>query len=413
MQFFKKTTNFDFMGRRRTFLIGSVIVVLVSLTASLTIGPKFGIDFMGGTEIQVSFKNQVSSAEVRQTLKELGFPGSDVVTFGAHESEYLIRLQAISPVSEAAAASAKKAFQTSFADAKVSKFDFSPGGDKLTIRVSKEIPISDLEKAVAAAKLQLGTVDATTEEKKAAEKEEQKPAEDGAEAEEEESSKTCESVTCTWPYQGLFVYEVNLKGVAEHVMEGFRAKEFGKGAKKMRSEWVGPKVGKQLREAGVLSIVYALLFIMLYIAIRFDLRFAPGAVVALIHDVIITVGVFTLARVEFTLATIAALLTIVGYSLNDTIVVFDRIRENIEKVKERELSQVINVSINQTLSRTILTSLTTLIVVVAILVLGWKTTIRDFAFALLVGVLIGTYSSVFVASPVVVWLDKKLAKKKA
>jgi preprotein translocase subunit SecF len=205
---------------------------------------------------------------------------------------------------------------------------------------------------------------------------------------------------------------VHLKGVAERVMEGLRSHPFGVGAQKMRSEWVGPKVGQQLRTAGVSSLVYALLFIMLYIAVRFDLRFAPGAVVALIHDVLITMGIFTIARVEVTLATIAALLTIVGYSLNDTIVVFDRIRENLGKIRERALSQVVNVSINETLSRTLLTSITTLLVVSVILTVGWRTTIRDFAFALLIGVLVGTYSSIFVASPIVVWLDQRFAKKK-
>jgi preprotein translocase subunit SecF len=196
-------------------------------------------------------------------------------------------------------------------------------------------------------------------------------------------------------------------------MEGLRKESFGVGAELMRSEWVGPKVGKQLREAGIWSIIYALIFIMVYIAIRFDLRFAPGAVVALVHDILITVGVFTIFRVEITLATIAALLTIVGYSLNDTIVVFDRIRENLSKMKERKLAAVINISINQTLSRTILTSLTTLLVVVSVLTIGFWTTIRDFAFALLIGVLVGTYSSIFVASPVVVWLDQRFAKKQA
>ncbi|MCP4606918.1 MAG: protein translocase subunit SecF [Proteobacteria bacterium] len=401
MQFFKKTTNFDFMGRRKNFLIASSVAVTICVLTSVIIGPKFGIDFMGGTEIQVAFKKNVSSAEIRQTLTELGFPGSEVVTFGTHESEYLIRLKAISPVTDSLAASSRKAFEGNYKDAKVTRFDFSPGGDKLTIRITKEIPILEVEKAITAAGLKLG----------AAEKKQKKKPD--VTEKEGESAKNCAGVTCSWPYQDSRVYEVNLKGMAERVMEAFRAKDFGQGAEKMRSEWVGPKVGKQLRVAGISSLVYALLFIMLYIAVRFDLRFAPGAVVALIHDVFITVGVFTLARVEITLATVAALLTIVGYSLNDTIVVFDRIRENLSKVRERELSQVVNLSINQTLSRTVLTSLTTLVVVVVILSIGWKTTIRDFAFALLIGVLIGTYSSIFIASPIVVWLDKKFAKKKA
>ncbi|MCP4677864.1 MAG: protein translocase subunit SecF [Deltaproteobacteria bacterium] len=409
MQFFKKTTKYDFMGRRKTFIVASSVIVAVSILATLFIGPKFGIDFMGGTEIQVAFKNDVDSGQVRQTLNELGFPGSEVVTFGASSSEYLIRLQAISPVTKELEASSEKAVKASLQGAKMSRFSFSPGGDKLTIRLSKEVPIPDLEKAVKSAGLQLGAAMEQPKKEEASEE-----ASEESEGEEKaNNAKNCMGSTCTWPFQDKRVYEVNLKGVSERVMEGFRAKPFGNGAVKMRSEWVGPKVGKQLRVAGISSIVYALMFIMLYIAVRFDLRFAPGAVVALIHDVIITVGIFTFAQIEVTLATIAALLTIVGYSLNDTIVVFDRIRENLNKIKERELAQVINVSINQTLSRTVLTSLTTLVVVAALLAIGWKTTIRDFAIALLIGVFVGTYSSIFIASPVVVWLDKKFAKKKA
>ncbi|MDJ0764593.1 MAG: protein translocase subunit SecF [Myxococcota bacterium] len=396
------------MGRRRGFLIASSIAVSLSIAAAFVVGPRFGIDFVGGTEIQVAFKQPVTSAQIRQTLTELGFPASEVVTFGAHESEFLIRLQTISPVTDALKASSEKAFKEKMPDVTVHRFEFSPGGDKLTVRLSKELPIPDVEQAVAVAGLALGTASKQLSADNASAK--NNTDEEGL---EEETDKSCEGVTCTWPYQDLRVYEIGLKGVSDRIMEGFRAKPFGVGAEKMRSEWVGPKVGQQLRVAGISSIAYALVFIMLYIVVRFDIRFAPGAVAALIHDVIITFGVFTLARVEVTLATIAALLTIVGYSLNDTIVIFDRIRENIEKIKERELSQVINTSINQTLSRTLLTSITTLLVVVCILTLGWKTTIRDFAFALLIGVFVGTYSSIFVASPIVVWLDKKFAKKRA
>ncbi len=397
------------MGKRRLFLGISGVIVALSVALTVIMGPKFGIDFVGGTELQVRFAKSVTSADIRKTLTELGFPSSDVVTFGQDQSEYLIRIQAISPVADALAASSEKAFKDAFKDAKVSKFEFSPGGDKLTIRISKEFPIEKIEATLRAAKLDLGTpLEEGDQVKAGAEESGEEAAAAGI-----ETTKKCESVTCTWPYQDMRVYEVNLEGVSDRVLEGIRSKPFGVGCEKMRSEWVGPKVGKQLREAGIWSIVYALLFIMIYIAVRFDLRFAPGAVVALIHDIFITVGVFTLARVEVTLATVAALLTIVGYSLNDTIVVFDRIRENINKMKERKLSSVINISINQTLSRTILTSLTTLLVVVSILTIGWRTTIRDFAFALLIGVLVGTYSSIFIASPVVVWLDTRFSKKKS
>ncbi|MFO8072806.1 MAG: protein translocase subunit SecF [Polyangia bacterium] len=400
MQFFKKTPKFDFMGQRRRFAIVSGVALVVSLVLMFALGPKFGIDFAGGTEIQVSFDQPVDTARVRSALEGMGFSGSEVVSFGAHESEYLISLQAISPVTDAEIEAARQKIAARFEGNDVTRFDLSPGGDKLSMRLDDKVEISEVEAAVGEAGLVLA----------------ERPAGDAAEQEAEsddDSAKHCESVTCTWPYQDMYVYEVNLKGMAERVMDGLRDQPWGAGAERMRSEWVGPKVGRQLRVAGISSIVYALLFIMLYIAVRFDLRFAPGAVAALIHDVIITVGVFTISRVEVTLATVAALLTIVGYSLNDTIVVFDRIRENLGRVKERSLAQVVNQSINQTLSRTLLTSITTLLAVVILLTVGWQTTIRDFAFALLIGVLVGTYSSVFVASPIVLWVDKRFGKKKA
>jgi preprotein translocase subunit SecF len=404
LQIIKSGTNIDFMGQRKAFFTISIVVFAASLIAMFTVGPKFGIDFMGGTEIQIDFEKPVGTGEIRAAMDRLGFPGAEVVSFGAHESEYLIRLQAISPVSDEQATKARASIEQALGDNAISRFELSQGGDKLSMRLARQVEIPELERTVEAAGLLLGSADQQV----------QAPSFEGAEAPVvEESSKRCESVTCTWPFQDTQVYEVNLKGVADRVMDGLRQEPWGAGAEKMRSEWVGPKVGQQLRVAGISSIVYALLFIMLYIAVRFDLRFAPGAVVALIHDVIITMGIFTLARVEVTLATIAALLTIIGYSLNDTIVVFDRIRENLGRVRERSLVSVVNQSVNETLSRTLLTSLTTLMVVAVLLIVGWKTTIRDFAFALLVGVLVGTYSSIFIASPIVVWFDKRMGKKKA
>ncbi len=175
---------------------------------------------------------------------------------------------------------------------------------------------------------------------------------------------------------------------------------------------VGSKVGKKLRIDGILSVVYTLFFILLYIALRFDLKFAPGAVVALIHDVIITVGIWALFWLEFDLATIAALLTIVGYSLNDTIVVFDRIRENLSRLRDIKLEKLINTSLNETLSRTLLTSLTTLAAIAPLLI--WATgDLWIFALALTIGIVVGTYSSLYVASPVVLFLDGWFAKRQA
>ena len=168
---------------------------------------------------------------------------------------------------------------------------------------------------------------------------------------------------------------------------------------------VGPKVGAELSSDAILAILYALGFILIYISIRFEFKYAIGAIAALTHDVLITLGVFSVLGYEISLAVIAAFLTIVGYSLNDTIVIFDRVRENVKSLKGASIESVINQSINDSLSRTIITSLTTFLVVLILFLVGGEV-IRTFSFAMIVGVIIGTYSSIFVASPVVIKMDK-------
>ena len=169
---------------------------------------------------------------------------------------------------------------------------------------------------------------------------------------------------------------------------------------------VGPKVGAELSSDAVLAILYALGFILIYISIRFEFKYAIGAIAALTHDVLITLGVFSILGYEISLAVIAAFLTIVGYSLNDTIVIFDRVRENVKSLKGSSMESVINQSINDSLSRTIVTSLTTFLVVLILFLIGGEV-IHTFSFAMIVGVVIGTYSSIFVASPIVIKMDKK------
>jgi preprotein translocase subunit SecF len=170
-------------------------------------------------------------------------------------------------------------------------------------------------------------------------------------------------------------------------------------------EVVGPKVGKDLTQKAVLAIVFSWIGMLIYIAWRFEFRYAVGGIVALIHDVILTIGALSLLDKEFTLTIVAALLTIIGYSINDTIVVCDRIRENLRKSSKKDFSEIINSSINETLSRTILTSLTVFIVVVILFFLGGEV-IHDFAFAMIVGVFVGTYSSIFIATPIVLAWEK-------
>lgn len=179
-----------------------------------------------------------------------------------------------------------------------------------------------------------------------------------------------------------------------------------------RIEFVGPKVGKDLTNKAILAIVFAWIGMLIYIAWRFEFRYALGAIIALIHDTIIVIGALSLLNKEFTLTIVAALLTVIGYSVNDTIVVFDRIRENRKKDLKRRLGEIINSSVNETLSRTILTSFTVFLVLIALFFLGGPV-IHDFAFALLVGIAVGTYSSIFIASPIVLLFENlQLSKMK-
>jgi preprotein translocase subunit SecF len=335
MQFVKPDININFVGKRKIAFSVSLAMILISI-ASLAIhgGPKYGIDFAGGSLVQVKFNEPVSVNMIKSGLATIDLGKSSVQGFGEKsENEYLIRTD--------------RSVETS-------------GGFSLTVQ------------------------------------------------------QALESST-------------------------------GKGVTVRRVEMVGPQVGKDLREKALFAMFYALLFIAIYISGRFELKwllsgviagvlmgavyflsifnvsvpyliaaallvslalfwflglkYAMGATVALIHDVTITVGIFSIFNKEFTLPIIAALLTIIGYSLNDTIIVFDRIRENLRKYQKNPLEVIINRSVNETLSRTLLTSGTTLVVVVALFVLGGGI-IHDFAFALLVGIVVGTYSSIYVASPI-------------
>ncbi|WP_417713170.1 protein translocase subunit SecF [Pseudophaeobacter arcticus] len=178
------------------------------------------------------------------------------------------------------------------------------------------------------------------------------------------------------------------------------------GIKFVSVESVGPKVSGELVQTAMLSVVLAIGAVLIYIWLRFEWQFALGAVVALVHDVVLTIGIFSELQIKFDLAIIAALLTIVGYSLNDTVVVFDRVRENLRRYKQKDLSEVLNLSINETLSRTMMTSVTTLLALISLYVLGGDV-IRGFVFAMIWGVVVGTYSSVFVASTILLWLGVK------
>ena len=287
MEIIRPDASFDIIGKIKLFVGVSTAFVLLSLLLLMTKGINYGIDFTGGTLVQVQFKEARPIGDVRSAIGGLSLGDTVIQNFGS-EGEFLIRVEKSS-------------------------------GD--------------------------------------------------------------------------------IKGV-ESIVKTALVKKFGKDAFEMRrTEMVGPKVGADLRQKALSSMLFALIGILIYISFRFQFRQAIASVVALLHDVIITLGVFSLSGKEFTLPIVAAVLTIIGYSLNDTIVVFDRIRENTRASRRAEYSGLVNKSINQTLSRTLLTSGTTLVAVLAFLILGGDI-ISDVAFALAVGIAAGTYSSIYVASPI-------------
>jgi len=375
MEFIRPDINIAFIPNAKKFLTASAIVVGICWLLTLVLGLNYGIDFAGGTEIQVRFNKAVSANEVRDAMNKLQGMSAEVQSFGLMEdNEYLIKLSSISFVNEKREKDIEEGLKAAFNDKGLKNFHHSTaGGDKVEFILNSRVDDAQIKGIFAKA-------DAPTDE-----------------------------ITVTGS-EGRYIYRCVLAGLTPHVSEVLSQGIGPDTFEILRLDSVGPKVGDQLKQKGILAILYALIGILIYIAFRFNMQFAPGAVVALIHDISITVGIFALFRIEFTIPTIAALLTIVGYSLNDTIVVYDRIRENLSKTKVKTLSQVVNESINQTLSRTILTSTTTLFVVAALILFGGGI-IFDFALALLIGVLVGTYSSVFVAAPVMIYITNYLDKR--
>lgn len=374
---FIKSLNVDWMGMTPVFNLVSGLLVVASIIVTAVMGINFGIDFAGGYEIQVKFDQAVQESKIQDLVKPLGLGDARVQRFGAAEdNEFLIMVREHGTIGEEGKAKLKADFeQLAGGGDAVSTWSMAESGENLLVGFNKPVTEAQVREVIEGHGLQVKRVTAS------------------------ERADRPE-------------YSVDLVSLADQIE---RALVQGLGVEQgkqivQRVEFVGPQVGAQLRNQGVLAVFYSLLFILLYIAIRFDLFYAPGAVVALAHDVIITVGVFSLFQLEFSLQIVAALLTLVGYSLNDTIIVFDRIRENTARLRGRDVPGVVNTSINQTMSRTILTSGTTLFVVAALLFFGGEVT-RGFAIALFVGIVIGTYSSIAIASPIYVKLRERAAKK--
>jgi preprotein translocase subunit SecF len=325
-------THIDFLSKRRFAATLSILLLITGAAAVATKGVKLGIDFEGGTEMQVLFEEsaEVDEGEIRGVVKACGIEEPDVVRYGETTAkEFLIRFH----VSEAA----------------------TTEGEGCALLPEQQ---AALERARQAG---------------------------GGGGEAGDKGETIDKLT--------FAME---NAIGSLVVQ--------------RVEFVGPRVGAELRAAGVKSMLVACLLILIYIAFRFSTRFAPGAIIALIHDVGITAGIFVLFGMEFDLRVLAALLAIIGYSLNDTIIIYDRIRENMELRTKFDLIDVLNQSINQTLARTVLTSGTTMIAVSALWLLGGEI-IRPFSIAMAIGIVVGTYSSIFIAAPTLLFLETRFGGK--
>ena len=374
----KPGTNHDFVKYRTVAVIASLIVnALVILGVAVWPGLNYGVDFAGGTELQVQFKKPVDAGELRDLVSKQGFGEPTVQEYGNKaENQFLIRVERISLMTPERAEQIKAAVQTALPS--LASFRFDPEvGDKLDFTFKQPVDEAALRAAV---------------EKQGTAVKEIRPllAREGKDRE----------------------YTVITQGTGDKIGAALRETFGADQAEVVRTDYVGPQVGKQLRIDGILAVLYAMGMILVYVGFRFDFRFSPGVVIALIHDAIITLGFFVVSRHEFNLTSVTVILTVVGYSVNDTIVIYDRIRENAKRHKGKPLRDLINLSINEMLGRTILTSGATALSLVGLIVYGVGT-IQDFALAMLVGIISGTYSTWYIASPMTIWLEEHAEQRKA
>jgi preprotein translocase subunit SecF len=373
MEIFKPGLFIDFMAARKYCLTFSALAVAAAIVSLIIPGPKYGIDFRGGTEIELAFNGNMEPGELRKAITDLGFSSPDIVAVEGNKNQYIVRVIEVSTLSPQQIAKIRQGFTSFLNKVKLEELKISPGGDKVSMQLSSAVELSEIQKALESAGVRVHGVNAFGK------------AEDHR-------------------------YEARLEGIADKLVAGLKAKLGARVPETpLRAEWVGPKAGEKLRDSAIKSVIYAIVLIMVYVALRFDLRFAPGGVIALAHDVIITLGVYVLIRKEVNITTVAALLTVVGYSINDTIVVYDRIRENMKHMRDASMSHLINISTSQTLSRTVITSGVTLLSIIPFFIWGTPA-VRDIVFALFFGITVGTYSSVYIAAPFTEWMNSRFFK---
>ena len=375
MELFAKKTNYDFVGKIRVFGIFSAVLVLGTFLLLATKGLNFGIEFAGGTEALARFSEPVSSDELREVAAGIGLDQPDVVGYGSPaEARYLVRSRTRSLLTPAEADKVRAAVVEKLGEPAL--WDTTDEtGEEIRVRFDAPKSEDDLRAAVQSAGI------------------------DGVQVAVQSAG-----TTPTWL--------VRMPGIRDRLSAAAKAKFGARFTQIERLESVGSAVGQQMKEQGVLALLYAIIGILLYIVFRFDLRFGPGAIVSLAHDVTVTVGAFALFGWEFNLQIIAALLAILGYSVNDTVVIYDRIRETAANSLNMPLRDVMNRALNDTLSRTFITSGVTLLSVLSILFFGGSVT-EGFAIAMTIGMISGVYSTVYIASPVTLLMDGYLSTREA
>jgi preprotein translocase subunit SecF len=371
-------TTFDFVGKRRIAVVLSLIANLTVILWSLPAihGLNFGVDFAGGTEMEVKFAQPLDPGAIRRSVEEQGFKDASVQTYGPEsENTFLIRVGRIALMGAEDVQRVEAAVKARFP---VKSVSFNPEiGDKIDFQFEGPVATADLQAAVEAAGVRVREV-------------------------REEAGLSA----------GTRSFAVITQGIREKVERELTTRFAAARPEVRRVEYVGPAVGRELRNQGFKAVLYAIALIVVYVGLRFDFRFSPGVVIAIIHDAIVTLGYFAFSGREFNLTSIAVILTVVGYSVNDTVVVYDRIRENKTRYAGRGLADLVNLAINETLGRTFLTSFATALSLVGLLIFGVGT-IFDFAFAMVLGIISGTYSTWFIAAPMTIWLEERAAKRKA
>ena len=381
MQIFKKP-NFSFM-KYKLFAFGLSGLIIIGGIINITKGKglSYGIDFAGGSLVRVLLKNEIPIDEVRKSLSEVGLEKSRIQEIGTSKREYLIRSLQITEESQEEEIEAHEII-----------------GNKVIEALRLEEDRAALEKGLK----DLNTVD---ERELTLILEASFP---------EEASAIAQNILSFRIREGIIQDYSQLQretGIGQEIIDTLEGRTFLGSLAVLSKESVGPQVGHDLRRKATLAVIWALIGMLIYIGIRFKFAYGVAAILTLAHDVLVTIGIFSLTNREINLPVIAAMLTIVGYSLNYTIVIFDRVRDNLRILRKHEFEGILDTSINQTLSRTVITSGTTFLTVLALYLFGGEV-INDFAFTMIIGVLTGTYSSIYQSCPLLFFWNKIFKPKK-